>query len=358
MMRERISRRNFIKLGFGATAGICLTSLLKGCAWLPGETQEEADSMLESHPALPILNGQTYTGWHLDVSVTYRWLHPGVPEQAEEGFEEERRIIDNYEKLFGQKPAVHSISDRAVGSGYFPGPIVKGAHSKGVVPMIRYYPHRDWKSIAQGVIDDSFKAFVDSACKVNEPFVFTPFPEAGEGVGSHPWRNWNAKYFKPAWDRMYTIADKAKANDLMLWGLHLQGSYASKNKPRQYFYVDPAQVNMVGVSIYDNPKYGRKSFMQLLGPDYHQLTGQYETKPFAIWELGTGIYDSAHRMNEKAMGKWILDTYDAISKLPRAKLVVWYAILWKDHNHSFIVGDATDYYRRAISNKHFIGAKT
>jgi len=364
MDNKNYSRRDFLKkagqISLVLGSGLSLETVFGGCTSirLLTENQEEVDAMLESHPAIPTPPGQCYAGWHNDVPLFWAAFGQTSSEVEDTGFEDETKILEHYEKRFGQGPAVHSISDRNIGRHYFPAGVVRAAHSKGVIPMIRYYPVHNWQRISQGAIDDSLKEFCDSAVEENKPFIFTPFPEVGLTSGSHPWIKWDPKYFVPAWDRMYNIAEKTDVNKIMLWGLHLIGSFTKMRRPYKPFYVDPSQVNMVGVSLYDKPEvYGRRPFRTGLGSDYHDITAKYETKPFAIWELGTTVRDSSGKRNEVAMGKWILRTYETITKWPRIKLLVWYGINWRDHNTSFIIGEAQDYYRKAISNRHFIGSR-
>ena len=66
--------------------------------------------------------------------------------------------------------------------------------------------------------------------------------------------------------------------------------------------------------------------MDLLGDDYAELTTLYDTKPFAIWELG-----DRHRGTDwfyRYSSKWFERTYGAIETLPNCKLVVFYDQVW------------------------------
>jgi hypothetical protein len=63
-----------------------------------------------------------------------------------------------------------------------------------------------------------------------------------------------------------------------------------------------------------------------LGDDYAEFTARYDTKPFAIWELG-----DRHRGSDwfyRLSSKWIESAYEAIETLPLCKLVVFYDKIW------------------------------
>ena len=66
--------------------------------------------------------------------------------------------------------------------------------------------------------------------------------------------------------------------------------------------------------------------MDLLGDDYAELTTLYDTKPFAIWELG-----HRHRGTDwfyRYSSKWFESAYETIETLPNCKLVVFYDQIW------------------------------
>jgi hypothetical protein len=125
---------------------------------------------------------------------------------------------------------------------------------------------------------------------------------------------------------MFNIFERQGANRYLVWGLHLASKTSGFRKKREYYRVPPEKVNWVGISLWNQTVSRSEPFMDLLGDDYAELTTRYETKPFAIWELG-----DRHRGTDwwyRYSSKWFESAYAAIETLPNCKLVVFYDQIW------------------------------
>ena len=321
-----VTRRKFVKLGLVTLSGFGLTPLIKGCAQKQVEPKPRKISTpnLESHSAIPTPQDQCYLGWHHDIG--YRVSGASDFWLQEKSAQVEKQILSSYRNKIGTLPAVHSIADDFLGSSYCPDGVLQTALDMGVYPMMRYLPLADWKAISNGNYDHHLQRFSQQVSQAAVPAFFTPFPGAGYYEGDHPWKDWDPKYFIPAWNRMYNIFEQEGANRYLVWGLHLASQRSGFRKNRPAYQVPSDQVDWVGVSIWNYSYKNGEPFEDLLGNDYSQLTTLYRTKPFAIWELG-----DRHRGTDwfyRYSSKWFERTYAAIENLPRCKLVVFYDYRW------------------------------
>jgi hypothetical protein len=327
MMESGINRRDFVKLSLATLSGFGLSPLIKGCTQnraVVGARKTGAKE-LESHPAIPTPAGQCYLGWHHDIG--YRISRDSDYWLKEKSAPAEEQILAIYKNKIGALPAVHSIADDFLGSSYYPKSVLETAVKMGVYPMIRYVPRTDWKGISKGDYDHHLQRFSQEVKKAALPALFTPFPGAGHYAADHPWKDWDPEYFIPAWDRMFNIFEEQGANRYLVWGLHLASKSSGFRRKRKYFRVPPEQVNWVGISIWNQSANRSEPFLTLLGDDYAELTALYDTKPFAIWELG-----DRHRGTDwfyRYSSKWIEGAYEALETLPKCKLVVFYDYIWR-----------------------------
>ena len=325
-MNIQLNRRDFVKLSLATLSGFSLSPLIKGCTQnsaVPAARKTRAKK-LESHPAIPTPTGQCYLGWHHDIG--YRFFGDNDYWLKEKSAQTEEQILSIYKNKIGALPAVHSIADDFLGGSYYPEGVLKAAVKMGVYPMIRYIPRTDWKRISKGDNDHHFQRFSQEVKKAALPAIFTPFPGAGHYAGDHPWKDWDPEYFIPAWERMFDIFEQQGANRYLAWGLHLASKSSGFIKKREYFQVPPEQVNWVGISLWNQSFKRSEPFLTLLGDDYAEFTARYDTKPFAIWELG-----DRHRGSDwfyRLSSKWIESAYEAIETLPICKLVVFYDQIW------------------------------
>jgi hypothetical protein len=325
-MNIHLNRRDFVKLSLATLSGFSLSPFIKGCAQNSAvpEVRKTTAKKLESHPAIPTPGGQCYLGWHHDIG--YRFSGNNDFWLKEKSARAEEHILNIYKNKIGTLPAVHSIADDFLGGSYYPGGVLEAAVKMGVYPMIRYLPRADWQSISKGDYDHHLQRFSREVSKSGLPAFFIPFPGAGHYAGDHPWKDWDPEYFIPAWNRMFNIFEQQGANRYLVWGLHFASKTAGFRKKREYYRVPPEQVNWVGISIWNQTVSRSEPFMDLLGDDYAELTTQYDTKPFAIWELG-----DRHRGTDwfyRSSSKWFESTYEAIETLPHCKLVVFYDQVW------------------------------
>ena len=325
-MNIHLNRRDFVKLSLTTLSGFSLIPLIKGCTQnraVP-EVRKTRAKKLESHPAIPTPRYQCYLGWHHDIGYRYSgnsdfWLKEKSARAGEQSL-----II--YKNNMGTLPAVYSMADDFLGGSYYPKTVLETAYRMGVYPMIRYVPRTDWKGITKGEYDHHLQRFSQQVSKAAIPAFFTPFPAAGHYPGDHPWKDWDPEYFIPAWDRMFKIFERQGANRYLVWGLHFASKSSGFRKKRQYYWVPLEQVNWVGISIWNQSHNRSESFRDLLEDDYTEFTARYDTKPFAIWELG-----DRHRGTDwsyRFSSKWLESTYEAIETLPNCKLVVFFDQVW------------------------------
>ncbi|MDH3799945.1 MAG: hypothetical protein OET21_09680 [Desulfobacterales bacterium] len=325
-MNIHLNRRDFVKLSLATLSGFSLSPLIKGCTQNPAvlEARKTRAKKLESHPAIPTPTDQCYLGWHHDIG--YRFSGDSDYWLKEKSARAEEQLLSIYKNKMGTLPAVHSIADDFIGNSYYPKTVLEAAFRMGVYPMIRYVPRTDWKRISKGDYDHHLQRFSQEVSKAELPAFFIPFPRAGHYEGDHPWKDWDPEYFIPAWDRMFNIFAQQGANRYLVWGLHLASKSSGFRRRRKYFQVPPEQVNWVGISIWNQSVNRSEPFMDLLGDDYAELTTRYDTKPFAIWELG-----DRHRGTDwryRYSSKWFQSAYEAIETLPNCKLVVFYDQIW------------------------------
>ena len=195
-----------------------------------------------------------------------------------------------------------------------------------VYPLIRYFPRTDWKHISKGDYDHHLKRFSREVRTSKIPAFFIPFPGVGRYEKNHPWKDWDPEYFVPAWDRMFKIFEQQGANRYLVWGLHFASKSSGFRKKRQYYWVPSEQVNWVGISIWNQSYIRSEPFVDLLEDDYAEFTTRYDTKPFAIWELG-----DRHRGTDwfyRSSSKWLENAYESIEALSNCKLVVFYDQVW------------------------------
>ncbi len=325
-MNIHLNRRDFVKFSLATLSGFSLSPLIKGCTQnraVPGARKTRAKK-LESHPAIPSPAGRCYLGWHHDIG--YRTSGASNEWLKEKSARAEEQILGSYKNKIGTLPVVHSIADDFIGNSYYPKTVLEAAFRMGVYPMIRYVPRTDWKRISKGDYDHHFQRFSQEAKKAAIPALFIPFPGAGHYAGDHRWKDGDPEYFIPAWDRMFNIFEQQGANRYLVWGLHLAGKSSGFRRRRKYFQVPPEQVNWVGISIWNQTVNRSEPFVDLRGDDYAELTIRYDTKPFAIWELG-----DRHRGTDwwyRYSSKWFESAYEAIETLPNCKLVVFYDQIW------------------------------
>jgi hypothetical protein len=325
-MNRHLNRRDFVKLSLATFSGISLGPFIKGCIQNQSviEVPKTATKELESHPAIPTPADQCYLGWHYDIG--YRISGNSKYWLEEKSAQAEGQMLSIYKNKIGALPAVHSIADDFLGGSYYPGGVLKAAVEMGVYPLIRYFPRADWKAISKGDYDHHLQRFSQQVGQAALPAFFIPFPGAGHYPRNHPWKDWDPEYFKPAWERMFKIFEQQGANRYLVWGLHLAGKSSGFTKKREYYQVPAQQVNWVGISIWNQTISRSVPFLTLLGDDYAELTAKYNTKPFAIWELG-----DRHRGSDwfyRYSSKWFERTYEAIETLPMCKLVVFYDYRW------------------------------
>jgi hypothetical protein len=82
----------------------------------------------------------------------------------------------------------------------------------------------------------------------------------------------------------------------------------------------------VGISIWNQTHNRSVPFLDLLEDDCTEFAARYDTKPFAIWELG-----DRHRGTDwfyRYSSKWFESAYEAIEMLPNCKLVVFFDKIW------------------------------
>jgi len=325
-MNRHLNRRYFIKLSLATLGGFSLGPFIKGCTQNQTiiEAHNTGTKKLESHPAIPTPSGQCYLGWHHDIG--YRISGASEYWLKEKSARAEEQILRIYKNKIGALPAVHGIADDFLGGSYYPRGVLEAAVKMDVYPMMRYLPRTDWKGISKGDYDHHLQRFSQEASKAAIPALFIPFSGAGHYGGDHPWKDWDPEYFKPAWDRMFNIFEQQGANRYLVWGLNLASKSSGFIEKREYFRVPPEQVNWVGISIWNQTVSRSEPFMDLLGDDYAEFTTQYDTKPFAVWELG-----DRHRGSDwfyRYSSKWFEHAYGAIETLPMCKLVVFYDYSW------------------------------
>ena len=302
--------------------GLSLSPFITGCSrkQTVAEPSGAEAIRLASHPAIATPSNGCYLGWHYDIG--YRSSGANDYWLREKSAAAEKRILGGYKSRIGSLPAVHSFADDFLGDGYYPAGVLKAALNIGVYPMMRYMPRADWKHISEGNYDHHLQRFAQQVSKAAIPAFFIPFPGAGHPGPDHPWKEWKSEYFIPAWERMYQIFERQGANRYLVWGLHLAGKTSGIIKNRQNYLVPPERTDWVGISIWNQTITRSRPFMELLGDDYTELTARYTSKPFAIWELG-----DRHRGTDwfyRYSSKWFERTYEAIRKLPRCKMVVFY----------------------------------
>lgn len=325
-MNRFLNRREFVRLSLATLSGFSLSPLLKGCTQNQTiiKAPQPGTKELGSHAAIPTPADRCYLGWHHDIG--YRFSGASDYWLKEKSAQTEAQILGIYKNKIGFLPAVHSIADDYLGGSYYPGGVLKAAIKMGVYPMMRYVPRTDWKGISKGDLDHHLQQFSEKVNRAQLPAFFIPFPGAGHYAGDHLWKDWNPRYFIPAWKRMYHIFEQQGANRYLVWGLHLASRSSGVIENRKYFQVPSDQVNWVGISIWNQTGDRSKPFLTLLGDDYAELTTRYETKPFAIWELG-----DRHKGSDwfyRYSSKWLANAYEAIETLPRCKLVVFYDYRW------------------------------
>jgi len=358
MYRNRpITRRKFMGdmcKGAAITSATALSLktiiISTGCSYLRTvtETTEEVDEQIESHPAFPTPKNGCYLGWHHSLHTL-------------DDADGEIRLLNRYYKTFDQYPVVHGFSDRGINGSWFPRGIIEGAHNTGVIPLIRFYPFFDWERISKGEFDDNLESFAKEALKTQKSFFFTPFPEAGQTSGSHPWQRWNSKYFKDAWNRMFTKFEGWGVNEFAIWGLHLlENRPEYKIKPRKNFWVPHEQVHWVGVSTWGKQDRGSKSFRTLVSRDYAQMRKKYPTKPFAVWEAGNRhiITGSGESYGYVRAGKWLAKAAEEIKKRPSIKLVVPYDFHTgrRKLGMNILMKETAEYYQKIVDDPYFISS--
>lgn len=325
-MEIELSRRKFVTICLATVSGLGLSPLLKGCSrdQVVAEPRSSRTLKLESHPVIPTPVDRCYLGWHHDIG--YRISGTSDYWLKEKSSQAAAQILAIYKNKIGTLPAVHSFTDDFLGGSYYPAGVLDTAVQMGVCPMMRYYPSADWESISKGDYDSHLKRFSQQVSKAALPAFFVPFPGAGYYAGDHPWKDCNPEYFKPAWDRMFNIFEQQGANRYLVWGLHLASKSSGFVRKRQYFQVPTEQVHWVGVSVWNQSYIRSEPLLKLLQDDYAELTALYQTKPFAIWELG-----DRHRGSDwfyRYSSKWFERSYTAIESLARCKLVVFYDFRW------------------------------
>jgi hypothetical protein len=314
-MNIYLNRRDFVKLSLATFSGFSLSPIINGCTQnraVP-EVRKTRAKKLESHPAIHTPRDQCYLGWHHDIG--YRFSGNSEYWLKEKSAQTEDEILRSYKNKIGTLPAVHSIADDFLGGSYYPKTVLEAAYRMGVYPMIRYLPRTD-----------HLQRFSQEVSKAEIPAFFIPFPGAGHYEKNHPWKDWDPVYFVPAWDRMFNIFEQQGANRYLVWGLHFASKSMGFRKKREYYWVPPEQVNWVGISIWNQTHSRSEPFKNLLEDDYTEFTTRYDTKPFAIWELG-----DRHRGTDwwyRRSSKWFDSTYEAIETLSNCKLVVFYDKIW------------------------------
>jgi flavodoxin len=356
-MTTRLDRRNFVKLSLATICGFSLSPLIKGCAQnraVP-EAPKTTAKKLESHPAIPTPKRGCYLGWHHDIGFRVSgnsefWLN-------EKSAKAEEQILNIYKNRIGTFPAVHSFADDFIGGSYFPKAVLESAVKMRVYPMIRYLPRSDWKGISKGDHDHHLQRFSSEVSKAELPAFFIPFPGVGRYEKNHPWKDWDPEYFVPAWNRMYNIFEKQGANRYLVWGLHFASKSSGFRKKRQHYWVPAEQVNWVGISIWNQTYSRSEPFMDLLEDDYIEFTVRYNTKPFAIWELG-----DRHRGTDwfyRYSSKWLESAYEAIETLNDCKLAVFHDRVWPDigvENRLFHQRNI-DVLKKVVKKEYFITAR-
>jgi len=360
-----LTRRNFLKkfsqAALAISGGLALETLLGGCAIAPifESAEDIANIKWDANPAIPVPKDGCYVGWHRDIPTDLKYISPiAFPKLYQKlissAVRDEKQLIDFYRADYGKGPAVHSFSDRQITDAWFPREICEVAHNNRVIPLIRYYFFDDFKRVAKGDYDKYLIKFAQGAKEFGKPFFFVPYPEANIGAHTkhvHAWGGSGGKGFKEAWSRMHDIFEKAGANEYAVWGLHLLSG--GGQQPLSWFAVNEDFIDWVGFSVYNLERETgtNRSFHGILGDSYWWAKRKYPTKPIALWEFGTS--------DTYRQGRWIIDAYKDIKKLPRIKLVVYaeYPIFGGSTPDSTMMrSSAKPDYKKATSDLYFIGS--
>ena len=208
------------------------------------------------------------------------------------------------------------------------------------------------EDILSGKLDDYFYEYfsdsIDEAKTLGDktPIWFRPMNEFNAG-----WVNWglDPDRFRPAWRRLYNIAEQVGAADrhVFVWSPnHRSYPDVPWNKMERYYPGDQ-YVDWVGLSCYaPSARYAENDAARYPFGRVKEVNEKYGSyKPMMIAEGG---YDSPDKTDRV---RWVREWFEFQKRFPNFK-----AMIWENHNTRVIQDDAAalELYRREVADPYWI----